>query len=163
MRLPVLQCLHLGVELLLEGVVILCFIAWFLTLCVPCNRANGTRGTAAKVNRERGGERARSHQPCSHPSLPQWIRGVHTIFSESLGSFFCLLGEVMLPSTAATVLQHLSTVRVDIPYATFQAQALAGGPVSCSPSRTPTCCDSASFGRVNGYAAGLVDLEDTCP
>lgn len=69
----------------------------------------------------------------------------------------------MLPSTAAAVLQHLNTVRVDISYAIFQAQALAGGPVPYSPSRTPTCCDSASFDRVNAHAAWLVDLEDTCP
>lgn len=36
----------------------------------------------------------------------------------------------MPPSTAATVLQHLSTVRVYVPYAVFQAESLTGRPIS---------------------------------
>lgn len=39
---------------LLDGVVILCFIDWFLTVYVQCNRTSGTQEAAAKVKRERG-------------------------------------------------------------------------------------------------------------
>lgn len=56
--LPVPRGLHLGVELLLDDVVILCFIAWFLTVCVQCNRARGSTGGCSE-GEKREGERAR--------------------------------------------------------------------------------------------------------